>query len=440
MQKIRLPHNCYCKVISGSSFSHFSCSSRYAANSTPSASIVTERRSFHPKRILVLAKLTRLEFEKRTHPGLSDEQLKIELSRRGSDFERLLDRHHKHKAYLEVIKRELRNSKIETRIVDRFGYNQAAIEWADAVFSAGGDGTFLLAASRVTNNEKPVIGINTDPNGSEGYLCLFQSLACEHFKDALEQLLIGDVRWLYRQRIRVRLRGGISQLEHVELHEQQYHLEEGTKWKVFESLNDWVLPRRGYESLVPSPGQELVLPELALNDIFMGESHSSRVSYLEVQFDDQEPIKQKSSGITVCTGSFFEHKSPGTGSTSWFFNINKLSDQSVSDLLKIAAEELSIKLPYKDPQIVSRICRCFNKRLVFSPTDRKMAFSVRDPVYNSIFRPFAPRGFAKKITVRSRCFDAHIVIDGGVAYKFNDGSEVVLEVYPNDTLKTAVIR
>lgn len=49
--------------------------------------------------------------------------------------------------------------------------------------------------------------------------------------------------------------------------------------------------------------REVILPELALNEVFMGESLSSRVSYYELQIDDGEAMKQKSSGITVCTGS-----------------------------------------------------------------------------------------------------------------------------------------
>lgn len=59
----------------------------------------------------------------------------------------------------------LRACGIETRTVQKFDYNNAAVSWADAVFSAGGDGTFLHAASRILSAEKPVIGINTDPNG-----------------------------------------------------------------------------------------------------------------------------------------------------------------------------------------------------------------------------------------------------------------------------------
>lgn len=43
---------------------------------------------------------------------------------------------------------------------------------ADVIMPVGGDGTFLLAASRVKDNKKPVIGFNSDPNRSEGHLCL----------------------------------------------------------------------------------------------------------------------------------------------------------------------------------------------------------------------------------------------------------------------------
>jgi len=38
--------------------------------------------------------------------------------------------------------------------------------------TTGGDGTFLMAACRIQDREKPVIGFNTDPTRSEGYLCL----------------------------------------------------------------------------------------------------------------------------------------------------------------------------------------------------------------------------------------------------------------------------
>ena len=42
--------------------------------------------------------------------------------------------------------------------------------------------------------------------------------------------------------------------------------------------------------------------------------------------NDSVRVKQKSSGVTVCTG---------TGSTSWHFNINHAPCESVAQILKI---------------------------------------------------------------------------------------------------------
>ena len=57
----------------------------------------------------------------------------------------------------------VRSANIETKILERFDFNSDAIDWADAVFTAGGDGTYLLAASKFLNKDKPLIGLNTDP-------------------------------------------------------------------------------------------------------------------------------------------------------------------------------------------------------------------------------------------------------------------------------------
>lgn len=42
---------------------------------------------------------------------------------------------------------------------------------------------------------------------------------------------------------------------------------------------------------------EIPTPLLALNEVFVGESHAARVSYLEVQLDDGEVYKQKNSTL-----------------------------------------------------------------------------------------------------------------------------------------------
>lgn len=54
----------------------------------------------------------------------------------------------------------------------RINYTRSKVDWADVVVPIGGDGTFLLAASKILDNTKPVVGFNSDPTRSEGFLCL----------------------------------------------------------------------------------------------------------------------------------------------------------------------------------------------------------------------------------------------------------------------------
>lgn len=46
------------------------------------------------------------------------------------------------------------------------------------------------------------------------------------------------------------------------------------------------------------------------------------------------------------------------------------------------------------------------------------------------------RGKACRINVKSKCFDAHLVIDGALSYKFDDGMDVIIEIKDEDALKT----
>ena len=68
-----------------------------------------------------------------------------------------------------------------------------------------------------------------------------------------------------------------------------------------------------------------------------------------------------------------------------------------------------------------------------------MNYTLRDPVSGGTFPGAAekkPRGKAKRIEVKSKCFDACLVIDGGLSYKFNDGTKAILELYNEDALRT----
>ncbi|VDP48546.1 unnamed protein product [Echinostoma caproni] len=44
------------------------------------------------------------------------------------------------------------------------GYTVDSVNWADVIFTAGGDGTFLLGAHKIRNRDKLIVGLNTDPD------------------------------------------------------------------------------------------------------------------------------------------------------------------------------------------------------------------------------------------------------------------------------------
>lgn len=92
------------------------------------------------------------------------------------------------------------------RVRDRESYSESDVEWAESVFSAGGDGNFLCASSKVLSCDKLVVGLNTDPSSSEGYLCL-NSTRYGSLLGTLEAVFRGVVPCYRRSRIRVQLDG-----------------------------------------------------------------------------------------------------------------------------------------------------------------------------------------------------------------------------------------
>lgn len=100
----------------------------------------------------------------------------------------LLYHHTVHKNCEAMVLKTLEERSIETRLVTRFEYNETNISWADVVFTTGGDGTFLLGASRIHDPKKALIGFNSDPTRSEGYLCLPKKYS-NNIADAVDKLL-----------------------------------------------------------------------------------------------------------------------------------------------------------------------------------------------------------------------------------------------------------
>lgn len=373
---------------------------------------------FRPQKVAVVTKTTRYEFEQQRYryAGLSEGELRELLALKGSSYNGLLHRHNIHSENVEKIVHSLRNEGIEVRLVKRRDYGEDTVRWADAIISAGGDGTMLLAASKVLDRLKPVIGVNTDPERSEGHLCL--PVQYTHaFPEALCKLYRGEFRWQWRQRIRLYLEGTGINLTPVDLHDQQLSLEQHSK------AHNGTGRLQEQTSATTTSGPHL-LPVRALNEVFIGESLSSRASYYEISVDDGTWEKQKSSGLNVCTG---------TGSKAWSYNINKIAPQSVEDVLSIAKSYQAFHL---DSNLIEKVTKEYNDSLVYSPDEPRMFFSVREPIANRVFSSSRQRGFTSKVCVRSRCWDACMVVDGGTSFEFNDGAIVSIAMDPQDALCT----
>lgn len=434
----------------------------------------TTKRAFHRannsqfdfSKAFVLNKITRYEFEKKKYRNCSDAQLKVELTKRGSNFERLIEHHSIHYRSLERVLSALKERNIEYRVAQRHSLSDEDVEWAKWLVTAGGDGTFLLAAGKVNSNCKPVVGVNTDVTGSEGHLLLPKQQSL-NFNGTLEKILGGDFEWLMRARIRIFLEGDNLNFEPIELHDQVLNnlenryidhyeenrniiletseLESSNKKKEINNKDNKQKGTTTNASIAPGDGKGMMyqVPTLALNEVFIGESLSARVSYYQMSVDNGKSFKQKSSGIIVCTG---------TGSTSWCYNINKMSTNSIKKLLQLIKTEI---IPEKDESFrkyiaenkkfddddnfVQKITNKFNDSIMFEPSRAMMAYTIRDPIINRIFQNETNRGFGSKIVVQSRCFDAVLVIDGGRSYQFNDGAKAILQTLPEDSLKTIVI-
>ncbi|KAM8829102.1 NAD kinase 2, mitochondrial [Spinachia spinachia] len=395
-------------------------SARVAASPPPSTD------GFKPGKVAVVTKTTRYEFEQQRYlyAGLSEEDLKQLLAMKGSSYSGLLERHNIHTSNVQHVVTSLRRVGIEVRVVKRGEYDEEVVRWADAIISAGGDGTMLLVASKVLSRDKPVVGVNTDPERSEGHLCL--PVHYTHaFPEALEKLCRGEFRWLWRQRSRVHLEGTGINPTFVDLHEQQLSLEQHSRAHRISTRGS--NQRAG--TLHDSFSRTSLLPIRSLNEIFIGESLSSRASYYEISVDDGPWEKQKSSGLSVCTG---------TGSKAWSYNINKLAQQAVEEVLTIGKSRMGLDIPL-NRGVVELVTDEYNEALVFSPDDRRLFYSIREPIVNRVFSSSQQRGFASRVSVRSRCWDACMVVDGGTSFEFNDGAIATISMTEEDQLRTVVL-
>lgn len=379
---------------------------------------------------LIVSKVTRYEYEKHSHNYIGDSELETMLRKRGSDVDAMLANHKEQKAFEEKVAATLKNMGRKVEMASRLTYNEDLINWCDVVVPCGGDGTFLLAASRVRDNTKPVIGFNSAPHKSVGRLCL-PNWCSNDVEGALTALEEGKFRWMRRSRIRTTVTSepkSLDKITPVDLHTLHF-----SRYPPMRQDNlDTRVPETDHNEDEHGNNHKMstkVLPFLALNEVFIGESVTSRVSLLRLQIDQGKWTHTKSSGLCVTTG---------TGSTSWHYSINCLRTHSVLELMKILSEELRVPVDTR-LETAREIAEMYNQRLMFPPDAEHLAYSVREYI---TFEDWpTPKGLrvrdkAATVRVKSHCTDAGLVIDGSVSFPFNDGTETLLEIHPEDSLMT----
>lgn len=365
------------------------------------------------RKVLVLTKLSLYECERNKHKTLTDEQFENELRKNGFNFDRLSYFYHLHKDFeLKVIK-NFKAVATDVRVVNRMNYSNEAVEWADVVIPTGGDGTFLLAASKIKDNKTAVIGFNSDPTRSEGHLCLPKHYS-ENISDALEMLKKGQYSWLLRTRIGMKLLGQTCPVipTHLHVYDKNCNYEPFTKEHELNQSNEYILPY------------------LALNEVFIGECLSARVSYLEVTVNGNErPTNMKCSGLCVTTG---------TGSTSWHLSMNRVTTECAADLISLIKTDSNANIQ----ELAESVSNEYNKKLIFEPGDTRLSYTIRDLISAAVWpqpKGIRSRDFCKSITIKSKCIDPCLVIDGGVSLQISNGATLILTTNPQDTLRTVIL-
>ncbi|CAH0716925.1 unnamed protein product, partial [Brenthis ino] len=380
------------------------------------------------QKCLIVSKVTRYEYEKHSHDNIPDADLEKILRQRGSDYDSMISIHREQKAFEENVAKNLKDMGLQVEMASRLTYNDELINWCDIVVPCGGDGTFLLAASRVRDANKPVIGFNSAPHKSVGRLCL-PTWCSNDVKGAFQALKEGRFTWMRRSRIRTTVTSEPKLLETitpVDLHTLHY-----CRYPpVLNPLDSIEIKNTNFTSDDSNKNLATkVLPFLALNEVFIGESVTSRVSLLRLRVDDGKWTHTKSSGLCVTTG---------TGSTSWHYSINCLRTHSVLELMKILGEDFNVNMD-TSLEKAREVAERYNQKLMFPPDSEQLAYSVRE--YITFEEWPAPRGMrardrASAVRVRSHCTDAGLVVDGSVSFPFNDGTQALLEIHPEDSLMT----
>jgi len=351
------------------------------------------------KKVLLVAKYTRVERERLEHPNVTEKQLLNQLSNQGANLKTILESHNEHYNIVKEVTTAISRLDVESKIINLKDINTAAVSWADVLIAIGGDGTFLVMSSYVQNNQTPVVGINSNPSSSLGYLCL-PEICSRNIQNTFDTLEKQNFFFIDRRRIRVSMKN--------------------TKKKMEPPINM-------YQDFVKiRPDSHSSHDMLALNEVFIGDKMPGRTSEMECKFDGNIPIKIKSSGLCISTG---------TGSSAWSYALNKISVNEVRRILNYKFCQIS-------EQECIKIANEYNKNLVYRPDLEYLQYTIREPTGRSLWQSndeLIKSDKIKQAEVETHCEEGCIILDGFLIYVFPKGAQAILTSRPEDSIKSVMI-
>lgn len=339
----------------------------------------------------------------------------------------------------------------------------------DAVISAGGDGTYLEAASLIqpANHGDKVVwlfGINTDPDRSEGKLCIQPNLTLHEDVEILptpktecsntysraasvsDHFLLspssdhshvsGTAHWPTTPHsstphcatphcTALHCRTPVDYIPRIVARLLRGEVRSLFRQRIVLAVEEPV--REGGDATGSSRCHPL--PYRAVNDVMISERQCSDALYAEVEVDDHPPERQKSSGIICCTG---------TGSSAWTYNISKLHDTSIQAVIAefIEAQPEAVKERIVLPD-VGTLRSAVNSRLLFHPSTDMIRYVVREPIENRVFSVRHRSGMCTRLRIRPLSREAFVFVDGMHKFPLPVGCALVLRLDPSAVVWTA---
>jgi NAD+ kinase len=298
----------------------------------------------------------------------------------GTSRKNLENRHNLHMRNVARIKNKIQKHNYEVVPLKSALINKEPIDLAAAI---GGDGTFIRAAGWIRgNNAIPLVGFNSDPEGSHGELC---SILPSQAEDFFTRLHDNHLRYLLRTRIRTQLRGPAGS---------------------FKSMNTQVAHK---VAAIPenTEMESRILEEKALNEVFVGEIDSTAPSYFEISVNGGKPQKIKCSGLLVSTG---------TGSTAWSQNVGMVTYSELDEINDVLRKSGNSIIRYP-----KQVITALRNRRSIPPEADHLLVTIREPIVNRVFDCNNTRFKVKTISITSRCYSGMVAVDGKYRYSLPAG-------------------